>query len=240
MSRLVILNSFGRRERKKPYHKHAGVSAVHDASFMQQINEGSQYGYMLLGSADMFDRPCKCHLLDWSSSKIARKVRSTLAAESASASRAYDRATFLRYMMTEIEQGRQSRKWQDVVRQVPMALATDCKSLYDLCKNDGKLPDERRVALDLLDVREGIQEMHDQFRWIPTDHMLADALTKRMPPDLMLKFLKDNVYCLKYDDEITNTKRYSARARKEARLAKMAQKSNTHAAKQGQQSAKRV
>ena len=63
-----------------------------------------------------------------------------------------------------------------MVRAVPMALATDCKSLYDLCKNDGKLPDERRVALALLDVREGIEEFGDSFRWIPTDHICWQTL----------------------------------------------------------------
>ena len=67
---------------------------------------------------------------------------------------------------------------------------------------------------------EGIETFGDQFRWIPTDHMLADALTKRMPPDLLLKFLKDNVYCLKYDDVISNTKRVEAKQRKEDRLAR--------------------
>ena len=153
-----------------------GVSVVHDASFMQQPSEGSQYGYMLLlGSASMCDKPRERHLLDWSSSKISRKVRSTLAAEAASASRAYDRATFLRYVMSEIEKGKTGDSWKSTVQDIPCALATDCKSLYDLCKNDGKLLDERRVALDLLDVREGIQELGDNFRWIPTDHVLADA-----------------------------------------------------------------
>ena len=50
--------------------------------------------------------------------------------------------------------------------------------------------------------------------------MLADALTKRMPPDLLLKFLKDSIYCLKYDDVISNTKRVEAKVRKEARAHK--------------------
>ena len=84
-------------------HSSLGVSAVHDASFMQQPNEGSQYAYLLLlGPTSMYDKPCKCHLLDWSSSKIHRKVKSTLAAEAAGASRAFDRAVFLRCMMSEI------------------------------------------------------------------------------------------------------------------------------------------
>ena len=116
-----------------------------------------------------------------------------------------------------------------MVRAVPMALATDCKSLYDLCKNDGKLPDERRVALDLLDVREGIEEFGDSFRWVPTDHMLADSLTKRMPPDLMLRFLKNNVYSLKYDDVISNTKRSEAKRRKDEKAEKRALKTDSSA-----------
>ena len=126
---------------------------------------------LLLGSASMCDKPCKCHLLDWSSSKISRKVRSTFAAEAASASRAYDRATFLGYIMSEIEKGKTGDSWKSMVQDIPCALATDCKSLYDLCKNDGNLPDERRVALDLLDAREGIQELGDQFRWLSLIHI---------------------------------------------------------------------
>ena len=69
----------------------------------------------------------------------------------------------------------------------------------------------------LLDVREGVEEMKDQIRWVPTDHMLADAFTKSMPPDLLLRYLKDGRYSFKYDDEIKNTKREQAKARSEAR-----------------------
>ena len=196
-----------------------GVAAVHDASFMQQPGEGSQYGYMLLvGPTSLYESSKKCHLLDWSSSKIHRKVKSTLAAEAAGASRAFDRATYLRCLMCEIERGR-SPDWNEMVKSVPFALATDCKSLYELCKNDGKLPDDRRVALDLLDVRDGLQHYGDEYRWIPTDHMLADALTKRMPPDLLIKFLRDSEYTFKYDDRITNAKSLANRQRKEAKRA---------------------
>ena len=102
-------------------------------------------------------------------------------------------------------------------QKVPFCLGTDCKSLYDLCVKVGSLPDERRVALDLLDVREGIEEMKDQIRWVPTDHMLADAFTKSMPPDLLLQYLRDGLYSFKYDSVIKDTKRQQAKERSEAR-----------------------
>ena len=67
--------------------------------------------------------------------------------------------------------------WKDMCKKIPFALGTDCKSLYDVCTKQGSMPEERRVALDLLDVRESIQEMGDLIRWIQTDHMLVDCLT---------------------------------------------------------------
>ena len=80
-----------------------------------------------------------------------------------------------------------------MVGRVRGGFATDCNSLYDVCRNHGSLPSERRVALDLLDVRENLEEFGDQVRWIPTTHMLADALTKRMQPDLILKVMNECV-----------------------------------------------
>ena len=79
------------------------------------------------------------------------------------------------------------------------------------------MPEERRVALDLLDVRESIEEMGDQIRWIPTDHMLVDCMTKNMPPDAMLTYLDSMQYAFKYDDLIKNTKREAAKQRKASR-----------------------
>ncbi len=44
--------------------------------------------------------------------------------------------------------------------------------------------------------------------------MLVNSMTKTSQPDAMLKYLKDNVWALKYDAEIKNTKRAVAKARK--------------------------
>ena len=104
-------------------------------------------------------------------------------------------------------------------KQVPFSLGTDCKSLYDLCVKEGSIPEERRVALDLLDVRDGVERYGDRIRWVPTDHMLVDCLTKQMHPALLLQFLATGVYSLKYDQVIADTKRAQLKLRKEAREA---------------------
>ena len=208
-----------------------GLAAVHDASFMQQLNDGSQSAYcLMLCSTKLYEGVARTHLLDWGSSKIHRKVRSTLAAEAASATRAFDRGAYARVMLYEINHGwtnawnrfsengiERRQSWEKMCSKIPFSLGTDCKSLYDVCTKNGSMPDERRVALDLLDIRESIEEMGDQIRWIPTDHMLVDCMTKTMPPDVMLKYMKTGEYAFKYDEVIRHTKRELAKARKALR-----------------------
>ena len=214
----------------------AAIGAVHDASFMQQVNDGSQQAYcIMLSSTQLFEGKTRTHLLDWNSGKIHRKVRATLAAEAASAAKAFDRGSFARVMLHEIENGwthmwerlnpddcNLHQSWSEMCKKIPFALATDCKSLYDVCTKNGSMPEERRVALDLLDVRESIEEMGDKIRWIPTDHMLVDCLTKAMPAEVMLEYLKHMEYSFKYDDVLKNTKRAQAKVRKTAREKKIA------------------
>ena len=93
--------------------------------------------------------------------------------------------------------------------------------MYDKCIKPSSTTKEKRVALDLLDVREGVERMADQIRWVPTDHMLVDCLTKSMNPALLMKYLTDYTYSFKYDDVISETKRYAAKQRKEARDKKI-------------------
>ena len=212
-----------------------GMAAVHDASFMGQPKEGSQSAYcLMLCSTKLYEGKARTHLLDWGSGKIHRKMRSTLACEAASAAKAFDRGAYARVMLYEIENSWKHKyerfdeddchlrqDWSHMCQKVPFALGTDCKSLYDVCTKQGSMPEERRVALDLLDVRESIEEYGDQMRWIPTDHMLVDCMTKTMPADAMLEYLKSTEYAFKYDDVIKYTKRAIAKQRKDAREKKL-------------------
>ena len=59
----------------------------------------------------------------------------------------------------------------------------------------------------------------DRIRWVPTDHMLVDCLTKQMHPALLMQFLATGMYSLKYDQVIAETKRSQLKLRKQAREA---------------------
>ena len=102
-------------------------------------------------------------------------------------------------------------------RTIPLAFATDCKSVYNVCSKSGSIPDEKRVALDLLDLKESISIMGDQIWWIPTDHMLADSLTKNMPTDDLIQYLRHMDYSLKYDEQLAETKRSLQKQRKKSK-----------------------
>ena len=114
----------------------------------------------------------------------------------------------------------------DVCAQVPLCLGTDCKSLYDTCIKPASTTKEKRVALDLLDVREGVEQVNDSLRWVPTDHMLVDCLTKAMHPSLLNRYMQDYKYSFKYDDQINNTKRAAAKERKQQREERLKQGGN--------------
>ena len=179
---------------------------------------------VLLGPTSFWDGKETTHLIEWKSAKIDRKVASTLAAEANGASMAYDRSMYVRALCAEIERpfdmgntpGRLAT-WKDVCAQVPFCLGTDCKSLYDTCIKPASTTKEKRVALDLLDVREGVEQFNDSLRWVPTDHMLVDCLTKAMHPSLLNRYMQDYKYSFKYDDQINNTKRAAAKERKQQR-----------------------
>ena len=140
-------------------------------------------GYLsFIGTDSIMDRDVARHtmaLVDWASTKIKRVVKSTLAAEAASFSFGYDKAVYLRAILGELENGPRI-EWEDHLADVPQLSSTDCRSLYDLLEKDTGMPQEKRVALDVYDVRQYLAG-GDEKEWLPTGMMMADVLTKHRP-----------------------------------------------------------
>ena len=66
------------------------------------------------------------------------------------------------------------------MKDVPGRMLTDCSSLNDAAGKQGGTTEEKRVELDLADIRAGVAEGNAQMVWQPTEEMAADALTKRL------------------------------------------------------------
>ena len=216
------------------------IVCVSDASFAQQPLCGSQMGYMvLLSTTDMEMGRALATPLEWGSKKISRVVKSTLAAEAAAMSFAFDRALFARAGLEELLVGRLGPR-EDIGYTLPMKmilteksgrlkgenlkmmLATDCRSLFDMCLKPTGSSTEKRVQLDLMDVRSEIDKNSQvTIKWVPTDSMLVDGLTKHLSKNVVLDlFMKKAQYGLRADpvlEEARHHERLARRSKFEAR-----------------------
>ena len=151
-----------------------------------------------MAERSILDGSARASLLGWGSKKIHRVVKSTLAAEAAAMSFGFDRSIFARGVFSEINAGRLTA-WQLMSKDTLLAIqladhaghlpgsdialgfATDCKSFFNLCNRPTSTPTEKRITLDLSDVREHLdREGNVMARWIPTTAMLVDALRKHL------------------------------------------------------------
>ena len=62
--------------------------------------------------------------------------------------------------------------------QIKSIITTDCKSLYDVLEAGHGVPACKRTALEVLALREDRRLYQHMIRWVPTEQMLADPLTK--------------------------------------------------------------
>ena len=80
--------------------------AAHDASFDNMPKHKSQRGFFMMiaekGIIKDHNKMHRTHLIGWSSGRIQRAVRSTLAAEAYSCSEAMDNMFWVRAVLTEL------------------------------------------------------------------------------------------------------------------------------------------
>ncbi|CAE8614373.1 unnamed protein product [Polarella glacialis] len=177
-----------------------------DDPTQQQIDNKevySQIGYtMFLATNDVKgEKGGRANLIDWRSHGCPRVCRSTFAAETMACAEALEAAIAMRGMLLEILHPGLDLRDVDAAM-LPIECITDCKSLYDTMHKDGvaKAPSEKRLMLDLSAIREMLMEevVSDDLldtggmpiRWIPTEYMLADGMTKVMKNERLLEVLR--------------------------------------------------
>ena len=119
--------------------------------------------------------------ITWRSYRLPRAVSSTLAAESQAFASASGTTEWLLLLLSEILDGPMSmRQCREALSRRPPILITDCKSLYDhlVSPSAPTAIEDRRTSIDVVIIRESVRAMTAFVRWVPTAHMLADALTK--------------------------------------------------------------
>ena len=145
--------------------------SVTDASFAGQPKGSSQMVLaVFMSTGKILEGSDTANMIEWHPKKIHRVVKFTLATEAAAMSFGFDRTLFASEVFTVII-SESDRKWQNAPPIIPLALqltaesgftqnlsypvgmATDCKSLYDVCIRSTSMPIEKRATLDFVDVR---------------------------------------------------------------------------------------
>ena len=114
---------------------------------------------------------------------------------------------FMNVLLSEALDGRLDIRYSNHVHaKRPVSLVVDCKSVYDTTLSPSSTGDvdDRRVAIDLLQLREGLARTSGRLRWAPTTRMLADVLTKNKgdPADLVRACMRTSRYILSDEDTI--------------------------------------
>ena len=92
-------------------------------------------------------------------------------------------AIYMRVLIARLL-GKSAPCWADEARRITHTMWIDCKSLDEMLHKPGGTASENRVALDVHDVQQFMDDeceeerASDTLRWISTTYMLADPLTK--------------------------------------------------------------
>lgn len=138
-----------------------------DASFGNLKDGGTQGGCFtaLVGENNAF---CP---ISWTSKKIRRVVRSTLAGETLAMADAADEGIFLATIYRELKFGKSNNT-------VPVVCITDSKSLDEAIRSN-KFVTEKRLRIEVSSIKEMLQQGQlTKVVWVDTKRQLADCLTK--------------------------------------------------------------
>ena len=171
-----------------------------DAAYANGRDGATQAGYMISFTDASIDKGMVAPWVPafWRSHRLPRVVNSTLSAEAQSMTAATGMAEWMTLMLSEALDGKTFLRscWSGGSKRACIVL-TDCKSLYDhLTSKSAPTLDDKRTALDVVIIRESIVRLGASLRWIPTDRMLADALTKESPEamDLLRGCIRQRCY----------------------------------------------
>ena len=140
------------------------------------------------------DQKIKVSVLSWRSSKLKRRVTSTMASETLSLSQCLGEIEWLQIFYRDIFYGDvQTRDWRKSTSPFLVYLpqecelksrqqecsVTDAKSLYDaLYRQCPTSRQDRRTALELAVIIDLMQKAGSNIRWTPHQRMPVDCLTK--------------------------------------------------------------
>ena len=190
-------------------HRHGELSEVvfgayTDAAWAVRADGSPQGGYVIFAASRgevEADKPFKLTTLDWSSKRLTRVCRSSLAAETQAAANAVDELEWLRSFWALILWPLEDPLSEDLNRASGTFVITDAKSLYDAANSmsAGLKLSERRSAIELAMANERLRSMGGGWKWCNSAQQLADGLTKGSARAASLDAFSRGVISLRFD-----------------------------------------
>eukprot|EP00435_Cladocopium_sp_Y103_P042096 s835_g11.t1 len=184
--------------------------AFSDASFLSNKTNAAHQGTMVFVTTPelLHNKKAVVAPIAWTSKKVPRVVRSTLSAEAAALSNSVDRLLWLRMVWAWLRDP--SCEWSNpetvLESQTKAAIVTDCRSMYDILTRTA-VPScsEHRTTIECLLIRERLKANCD-IRWVTSQAMLADCLTKTMDASILRQCLASGKYSLLDEDEVLKSR----------------------------------
>ena len=143
-------------------------------------------------------------IMRWRSYKQDRQTHSTLGAELLSLSRGLAEARWIRSMWCEAMNAdyelRRDHQWSC---RIPLTAVIDCKPVYDHAHSETVSIKDKRMAIEMLLLKEDIAKYNISLRWMATKQMIVDVLTKKgAPMNLFRKVVQQGKFVLIEDEAV--------------------------------------
>ncbi|CAK0907600.1 unnamed protein product, partial [Prorocentrum cordatum] len=162
--------------------------------------------------------------ISWRSCKLPRVARSSTSAEVQMMTETLDEISYVRLFIYELECGQvdytNKQHVNDAISSCPGVLVTNGKSGYDAIEKSesaGLGLRDKRTSIECLGIRQQKEQTALQIRWVHSDAMLADGLTKDRAAKVLLEFFRSGQRWRLVDDPLHR----SARKRKTEGLDKL-------------------
>ena len=177
-----------------------------DAAWANAAGYCSQAGYMIAGCDSRLPdgKWGTFSILRWKSFKQDRQTHSTLGAELLALSRGLAEARWVRSMWCEAVNFDYSLKEDNAwSNQLPITAAIDCKPVYDHAHSSTVSLKDKRMAIEMLLLKQDIRKYSISLCWMATSQMIVDVLTKRgAPMNLFRRVLREGSFILVEDEAV--------------------------------------
>ena len=188
------------------------------------MGEHTQAGYIIGFSSDDLDDGSEVPWSPamWKSFRLPRAVGSTLAAESQAMVSATGTLEWASLVLAEALDGIcDVREYLQHLQARPPVIITDCKSLYDhmIAVTSPTSIEDRRTSIDIVILRQSLERLKGSLRWVPTNRMLADSLTKNAgdPTDLLRACIRKCTYQVSAEQTVLQLQAEERQRRVQAR-----------------------